>query len=237
MDETVWAEQLSFASRQVNEEDSSWKSRFINEIEKESERGQVLTIVSFIDELLIRILKSFSPNKAHANKLLTELDSCLGTIMNRANVAFMLSLINEVELKSIKHLAKIRNEFAHKWDDTSFNNKEVEKIVRSFPRELFIGITGSNKARFMRVSSYVIQELIAREHYCKRLSPVIPSTYRDLTDASPEERRRYFDMEKRLGVVKSSNIESMYIFCDPIGEFIHLKIRVKDPNEIFIIHS
>ena len=237
MDELMWGEQLAFASKQESEEEADWKLRFISEVEKESERGQVLTIVSFIDELLIGILKSFSPNKEHAEKLLTELDSCLGTIMDRANIAFMLSLIDEIEYKSIKQLARIRNEFAHKWDGTSFGGEAITKIVKSFPKELFVRINGSNKAKFMRVSSHVIQELISRRNYCEKLRNVIPSSYRDIKDISLEERQHYFSMERNLHTIKSFNIDDIKIFFGGSGEFIYFKIKVKDPNKMFIVHS
>lgn len=237
MTKSIWSEDFGFTTIEKSEEDAAWKRRFVDEVEKETDRGKVLTIVSFIDELLIGILMAFSPNKEHAEKLLGDLDGCLSSIMHRANIALLLSLIRDVEFKSIQKLARIRNEFAHTWDGTSFDNEKISKIVRSFPPELFIDIDGSNKAKFMRVSSYVIQEILDRSDYAKSLSCILPSVYRDCFDLQPEERRRYLDIRRHRGKVTCHNAKIASTFFDVNGEFLCLKIKLIDPAKPFVVSA
>ncbi|SOE59126.1 Mannitol repressor [Burkholderia sp. YR290] len=190
MEKLVWSESFAFMSGSTSEIERAWQCRFIEEVERESERGAVLTIVSFIDELLIRLLKSAFPNKTHAEKLFQEMDGCLSTIMYRTNIALALSLLRQKEFDAIKILARIRNEFAHKWDGTAFDDPTISKLITKFPAEYFIGITGSNKAKFNRIASEVVQQLLERANYAHELYKTIPSQYRDYFDLSEEERRR-----------------------------------------------
>jgi len=197
----TWSESFAFCSAPKDEVERSWQNRFIMEVESESTRGSVLTIVSFIDELLIKLLSSYFPNKEHAGKLLGDLDGCLSSLMHRANIAFSLSLLRESEFKAIKILARIRNEFAHKWDGAMFENDAMSKLIKSFPSIYFIKIEGSNKAKFNRVASNIVQELLDRSDYATRLCKLLPSQYRSILDLSAEERIKI--IEKERGISRS----------------------------------
>lgn len=200
MSKSQLSESFGFVSIDSNLEEMEWKSRFIKEVEKESTRGAVLTIVSFIDELLIKVLTAFFPNKKHADKLLNNLDGCLSTIMHRANIAFTLSLLREQEYKSIRILARIRNEFAHKWDGTDFENENINKMIDSLPDDYFKYLDGSNKAKFNIVSSNIIQELSKKIKYSENLCKSLPKEYQDIFDLSNEERRLIIKREKHNGL-------------------------------------
>jgi len=193
MKKLIWSKNFGFSAVSKDEEDMHWKTRFINEIEKESPRGAVLTIVSFIDELLIKLLGSYFPNKEHASKLLADLDGCLSTIMHRANIAFSLALLRKKEYEAIKVLARIRNEFAHKWDGGGFDSKEISKLVSSFPGEYFKCIDGTNRAKFNCVASDIVQQLLSRSDYAVELRKKLPKTYKDIFDLSDEERKKLFE--------------------------------------------
>lgn len=189
MKKQTWAEHFGFCGAPRNEEEQAWQARFIREVEKESPRGSVLTIVSFIDELLVNLLRSYFPNTAHASKLLADLEGCLSTIMHRANIAFSLALLREKEYRAIKVLARIRNQFAHKWDGTDFDNKEISKLVESFPPEYFEYVDGTNRAKFYCVASDLVQELLSRSDYAATLCTKLPKTYKDIFDRTDEERQ------------------------------------------------
>jgi len=175
------------------DKDMEWKSRFITEVNKESIRGLVLTTVSFIDELLIKILKAYFPDKDYANKLLNDLDGCLSTISYRSNICYALALIHEQEHKSIKILARIRNEFAHKWDGTNFDNECISKLVSSFSPKYFLGKTGNNKAKFIRVASNTIQNLSIRIERTEKICNLLPKKLIYFEDLSEEERTNFLN--------------------------------------------
>jgi hypothetical protein len=116
--------------------------------------------------------------------------------MHRANIAFSLALLREKEYKAIKVLARIRNEFAHKWDGTDFDNKEISKLVNSFPAEYFEYVDGTNRAKFNCVASDVVQQLLSRSDYVIRLCNILPKEYKDLFDLTDQERRQLFERHK-----------------------------------------
>lgn len=195
MGKPQWSESFAFCSTLESEEDIQWQQRFIIEVEKESPRGAVLTIVSFIDELLIRVLYEYFPNKEQGKKLLGSLDGCLSTIMHRANIAYALSLLRKREYDAIKVLARIRNEFAHKWDDTHFNSPEINKLISKFPQKYFEHVDGTNRGKFNCVASQVVQELLRRIEYATAICQELPPEYRDVFDMSFEERCRYLNIK------------------------------------------
>jgi DNA-binding MltR family transcriptional regulator len=190
MSKQVLSDSFGFISAHRTVEETSWQCRFIREVESETVRGAVLNITSFIDELLIRLLQSFFPNESKAKTLLSSLDSCMSTLMHRANVAHALALIRDNEFEAIKVVAKIRNEFAHKWDASSFESDEISKLVQKIPKQYFEGLDGTNKAKFMFICSQLIQELLDRHLYASHLRKRLPEVYLDMFDLPLEERQR-----------------------------------------------
>lgn len=188
MSKAVWSERFGFMAAASTEEERQWHARFIKEVESETTRGAVLNITSFIDELLIKLLSSYFPNTTHAQSLLTRLDGCLSSIMNRANIAYALALLREKEFKAIKIIAQIRNEFAHKWDESTFDTGKLPDLIKKLPKEYFQYVDGSNKAKFYCVTSQIIQELLERHKYASRINNALPKDYKDIFDLTPEAR-------------------------------------------------
>jgi hypothetical protein len=189
MGKSILSESFGFIAASRNHEETEWQARFVAEVEAETTRGAVLNIVSFIDELLIKLLSSYFPNTDHSDSLLTSLDSCLSTIMDRANIAFALALLRKKEFDSIKIVARIRNEFAHKWEGAEFDSGPVSKLIGKLPLDYFEYVDGTNKAKFNRVCSQLIQELLERRRYAKGLNSRLPKEYKDIFDLSLKERQ------------------------------------------------
>lgn len=189
MGKAVWSESFGFMAAPRTEEEMEWQARFIAEVEAETTRGAVLNITSFIDELLIKLLSSYFPNSAHAESLLTNMDGCVSSIMDRANIAYALALLRKKEFNAIKIIARIRNEFAHKWDGSGFDSGGVPKLIDKFPKEYFEYVDGTNKAKFNCVTSQVIQELLERHRYAKGIHDRLPKEYKDIFDLTLEERQ------------------------------------------------
>lgn len=195
MKKSIWSESFGFMAAPRTEEEAKWQARFITEVEAETTRGAVLNIVSFIDELLIKLLSSYFPNSEHAESLLNNMDSCISSIMDRANIAYALALLRKKEFDAIKIIARIRNEFAHKWDGSGFDSGGVPKLIDKFPKEYFEYVDGTNKAKFNCVSSDIIQELLERHRYAKRIHDRLPKEYKDFFDLSLEERQKILARE------------------------------------------
>ena len=97
--------QFGFTSVARTHEEQQFYSDFYASVAAETLRGKVMNITSYIDESLIHLLSEFFPNTAHANKLLTNMDSCISTIMDRANMAYADS-IDRIVRKFPEHYFK-----------------------------------------------------------------------------------------------------------------------------------
>lgn len=177
----TWSESFGFMSAPASEDEAAAQLRFITEVERESTRGAVLTIVSYIDELLVDLLKLYLPNKAHVAELVKRLEGCLSTIVYRADIAFALALLRKREYELIKILAKIRNEFAHNWEGEVFDSKDVAALADKL-RGKFQHVDGTNKAMFNCAASEIVQQLQQRRIYAARLGDRLPKEYRDAFD-------------------------------------------------------
>lgn len=182
--------QFAFVAIAETDEERQFYADFYDSVESETLRGKVLNITSYIDEKLIQLLSEFFPNTAHANKLLTNMDSCISTIMDRANMAYALSLLRQREFDAIRCLAKIRNEFAHNWKQKDFEVDCIDRIIRKFPEHYFKYIDGTNEAKYMFLCAQIIQDLMHRERYAARLKKSLPTEYKDILDLPLEERQK-----------------------------------------------
>ncbi|HBO4439369.1 hypothetical protein [Pseudomonas aeruginosa] len=192
------SEGFGFMAAPRNDEELNWQARFIKEVESETTRGAVLNIVSFVDELLIKLLRSYFPNSQHADSLLSNLDSCISSIMDRANIAYALALLKKKEYEAIKIVARVRNEFAHKWDGSGFDTGKVPKLIEKLPEDYFEQFEGSNKAKFNFVCSQLIQELLERHYYATDLNCRLPKEYMSIFDLTLEERQQVMRNERSL---------------------------------------
>ncbi len=108
-------------------------SEFLNEFNKESDRGAVLVAASVLDERLSEILKAFFVDVPTSEELLQGYNAPLGTFASRVSTAYSLGLIQENEYKEINIIRKIRNEFGHNWKDIDFKNQQVFQLCIQLP--------------------------------------------------------------------------------------------------------
>ena len=107
--------------------------RFLNEFNKESDRGAALVAASMLDERLKEILRSYFIATKASQDLLFGFNAPLGTFSARASAAFVLGLIQENEFKEITLIRKIRNEFGHGWEPQSFDSGSVASLCGQLP--------------------------------------------------------------------------------------------------------
>jgi mannitol operon repressor len=88
-------------------------SRFLPELNKESDRGRVLISCSYLDELMRRILLAFLIDRDTSPRLVDGFNAPLGTFSTRTAAAYALGLISEQEFNECETLRRIRNRFAH----------------------------------------------------------------------------------------------------------------------------
>src|ERR1700730_6663198 len=87
---------------------------FLDDFNKETERGAALAAAAFLDALLERVLAAFLiPNNSGIN-LTNGFNAPLGTFSARIAACHAMGLISEREFKEYELIRKVRNEFAHK---------------------------------------------------------------------------------------------------------------------------
>jgi mannitol operon repressor len=97
---------------------------FLQDFNKETERGAALAAAAMIDDQLGRVIEAFIvPNKG-AQALLSGFNAPLGSFSARIAAAFALGLISEAEYRECELIRKVRNEFAHQIK-VSFKTEKV----------------------------------------------------------------------------------------------------------------
>jgi hypothetical protein len=128
-------------------------SKFLNEFQKETDRGASILAGSMLDQKLKDILFDFLIDCPTTKDLLSGNNAPVGTFSSRLNLAFSLGLISEYEYNDCNIIRKIRNDFAHKFElEFSFKDQRVSSLCwnltadtpgekESFkdkPRQLFV---------------------------------------------------------------------------------------------------
>ncbi len=103
---------------------------FLDEFNKESDRGVALITVAMLDDLLEKIILAFLIETAESPRLVTGFNAPLGTFSARSIACYSLGLISEPEYRECDNLRKIRNEFAHNVHQ-SFEDQKVKDICRN----------------------------------------------------------------------------------------------------------
>ena len=111
-------------------------SRFLDELNKESDRGLALVGAALIDEKLSKTLRSYFCEENAADKLLSGSNAPLGTFSSHIEACFALGLIDEFEYSEINLIRKVRNEFAHSIHGTTFKNQRITGLCSSLKSDL-----------------------------------------------------------------------------------------------------
>lgn len=102
-------------------------AEFLEEFNKETERGATLAAAAMIDDQLGRTIEAFLiPNKG-SKLLLDGFNAPLGSLAARIAAAFGLGLMSEVEYRECELIRKVRNEFAHQIK-VSFKTEKVVSL-------------------------------------------------------------------------------------------------------------
>lgn len=142
---------------------------FLEHLNNESERGQVLICASMIDDLLMRILQAFLIDGKSSSKLLIGFNAPLGSFSARQEATHAMGLVTELEYRDIKIIREIRNGFAHgisaSFEDKSIISKCAEL---SFAAKSYEGCIVNVRSQFSTAATAVILQLTNRPYYVSR---------------------------------------------------------------------
>jgi len=100
------------------------------ELDKETDRSVAIIAVAIIDETLKQLIEIFlikPKNKEHC--IFSSVNSSLGSLSSKINASFQFGFISEEMHRDLQLLRKIRNDFAHKPFDLTFNSDSIKSRV------------------------------------------------------------------------------------------------------------
>jgi hypothetical protein len=141
-------------------------SKFLAELNKESDRGAVLISAAMVDDLLSKCLTSFLIEHEDVESLLEGFNAPLGTLSARMLAAFALGLLSEGEYRECQILRKVRNAFAH-GIHISFGDPRIKDLCSNLTMcaKDFGNVHVEARGRFTTSCTGIILNLTNRPHY------------------------------------------------------------------------
>lgn len=105
-----------------------------------------LLSTSYLDKaLLLLIERRLCPNSA-TKELVGSPNGPLGTAGGRRQLAHALGLVSDATNRNVKLLQKVRNHFAHEYDDPTFENRTIISLCMSLPKLASLPMIRGEKA-------------------------------------------------------------------------------------------
>lgn len=93
------------------------------------ERGLVLSLAAFSEEILGKMLETFMLDNKISKELIDGFNAPLGTFSSRIKACFSLGMINGSQYKDLEILRKVRNKFSHSWEMISLEDDDISKQI------------------------------------------------------------------------------------------------------------
>ena len=139
---------------------------FLDDLNRESERGAVLISVSYLERQLKEIVSAFLCEGEASAHLLEGFNAPLGTLAARAAAAAALGLISGREYREVETIRKIRNQFAHD-HRTRFSDQDIVDRCRNlaFSAKDYGDVVVDPRGQFTTAAVALILNLTNRSHY------------------------------------------------------------------------
>lgn len=145
---------------------------YLDQLNRESDRGKVLISTGFMEEQLRKVLLAYLIQAPEADELVSGANAPLGTFSSRINACYLLGLISEVEHHDLNVIRKIRNDFAHSIS-TGFDTQSVIDRCKNLKLRAAIDPMGNQVpippvAQFMTAAVAIILRLVNRPQYVSK---------------------------------------------------------------------
>lgn len=101
-------------------------NKFFENLKNESDRGVVLITATLLENFLIKLFEKYLIlNKKLRTDILENSLAPLNTFSNKIKMAYSLGLIDKEHYDNLEYIRKIRNKFAHRIFDASFEDTEI----------------------------------------------------------------------------------------------------------------
>lgn len=121
---------ISNAQHKANERYSLDKlNRFMNAIRQQDDQAMVLSLGTFLEETLGRLLLAYFRSCKATKDLVEGFNAPLGTFGSRIKAVYAFGLVTDEQFKDMEILRKVRNYFAHNWEDISFERNDIQALI------------------------------------------------------------------------------------------------------------
>lgn len=134
--------------------DLSASDLFHEQFRSESDRACAILAAAALDESLRRLLKKFLvPASGRADALLEGASAPLSSFSARIEAAFRLGLVSERFARDLQLIRKIRNDFAHDLEKSTFADAAVADRVNELVKDspLLAGMREENRPKTTRM--------------------------------------------------------------------------------------
>ena len=144
--------------------DSELMVKLATELDKESDRALVILAASYLENLLWELIGTIMQvEEKDVNKLLFEESNApLSTFSSRINMAYCLGLIDKDQKSDLDQIRHIRNEFAHKFFDISFQTRSIADRCRTLKAASVGGKTKAARDLYKIASIRLIMTILLK---------------------------------------------------------------------------
>ena len=125
-------------------------------LEKQDDRGLVLSLAAFAEDALGNLLKAFMLPGATTGQLVDGFNAPLGNFSSRIKAAYSLGLVTKNQFTDLEQLRKIRNLFAHTWQPISLADQRVSGHIRSMNYASYLQVYPETADKKLRSSGYAL---------------------------------------------------------------------------------
>lgn len=136
-------------------------NRFMRLVRDHDDRAMILSMGSFIEDALGRLLLAYFRNCKTTSELVEGFNAPLGTLGARIKAVYAFGLVGEDQFKDMEILRKVRNLFAHDWEGISLERNDVAALIGQFSGYSFEGFSkeGPPRERLTRTIGCIATEL------------------------------------------------------------------------------
>jgi hypothetical protein len=131
-------------------------------LRKESVRGSAIICATIIEESLSMIIKAkLTPSLKKHDELFEGVYAPLGTFSAKIDFAYRIGLIDYYDRLSFHIIRKIRNEFAHSFDDITFESPVVKDLIQELFKlnDTLLGVFGDVAKQVYKVEGTLPEDL------------------------------------------------------------------------------
>lgn len=104
-------------------------NRFNHLLSCHDDRGLALSLAAFAENTLGRLLLTYLIDSKQSKDLVEGFNAPLGNLASRVKAAFSIGLLTKEQYEDLEIARKIRNLFAHDWEDISLERPDIKSMI------------------------------------------------------------------------------------------------------------